>query len=471
MASATLMASVYPYVKSTRIDTERVLLRPRPYERFGGFLILLPLLPKRAPLPALPAEVWRKIMALAMEDGSGSNKDWILKESPQMETNMKLQNSSSPLWKWDLALICKDLKNVALPLLYADVKLKSLHALEKFTHLLLSSDQKWDSIRRIPYSTPGRWVQFLDVSDLEINSRSEFCQADGLLTTLFPLLPFLSRLELSLSMQLSRRAMLSLGLRDGAQNLRCLNGIKYDATTVLSGEDPLTELVACCTGLEELEVVGVGVDDIDMSRSSPEPMDKAPPLFHLSHLHTLTILATPMSPLLLRLINSPLPALQTVIITPYGDLQPPQSGISEFLAAHGESIRTLVLHTPKTWPIARYPPPRSLLYILPNLNQLSLETSGLALDAPPSSQSQKHPLTSIWISRPTSGLREELLRIISSLPNLREVRARDVRWTKRTMSASAREAGFQGEMWAWRRLLAAYKVKMLDADGLEDAEC
>ncbi|KAL5476477.1 hypothetical protein ACEPAI_3334 [Sanghuangporus weigelae] len=105
MASATLTASVYPYVKSTRIDTERVLLRPRLYERFGGFLILLPLLPKRVPLPALPAEVWRKTMALAMEDGSGNNKDWVLKESPQMETNMKLQNSSSPLWKWDLALI------------------------------------------------------------------------------------------------------------------------------------------------------------------------------------------------------------------------------------------------------------------------------------------------------------------------------------------------------------------------------
>ena len=62
------------------------------------------------------------------------------------------------------------------------------------------------------------------------------------------------------------------------------------------------------------------------------------------------------------------------------------------------------------------------------------------------------------------------MRIISSVPNLREVRARDVRWAKRTMSASTREAGFQGEMWAWRRLLTPYKVKMLDADGLEDAE-
>ncbi|EJC98596.1 uncharacterized protein FOMMEDRAFT_113748 [Fomitiporia mediterranea MF3/22] len=444
MATSTLSTFTKAYTQPTFIDTDRVLLRPRRYERVAGFLVLVPLLPKRPPLPALPAEIWRRILTLSGKEPTCA--------------------------KWDLALICKDLKNVALPLLYSECKIRTIRTLEKFTHHLHSSDQKWDSIRRIPYSTPGRWVQSLDLSELDVMSRSEFCRVDELLTTLFSLLPFLSRLELSLSMQLSRRAMASLGLRDGAQNLRVLTGIKYDATTVLSGEDPLTELVAHCTSLEELEVVGVGMDDLDTARSSAELSDRPCPPLHLPRLHTLTILATPTSPLLIRLTHSPLPALQSVVVTPYGDLQRPQSCISEFLIAHGQSIRTLVLHTPKSWPIVRFPPPRTLLHLLPNLRQLSLESSSLVLDSP-SPKSSEHPLSSIWISRPTAGLREELIRVLPYIPRLREVRARDVRWAKRGMSARAREAGFQGEMYAWRHLLAPRGVKMLDADGHDEAGC
>ena len=310
------------------------------------------------------------------------------------------------------------------------------------------------------------------MTDLEVTTISETRTVDDLLSMLFPLLPFLTRLELSLSMQLSRRAMGSLGLRDGAQNLKCLRGVKYDPSTILSGEDPLTELVACCSGIEELEVVGIGVEDLETLNSfqfGKDDIHATSASLCLPQLHTLTILATPTSPLLMRLTNSSLPSLRTVVITPYGDIPAPQSIIPNFLAAHGQVIRTLVLHTPKSWPIIRYPPPRGLLCLMPKLSALSLENTGFAFDDPREGNGKTpHSLRSIWISRPTSGVREELLQMLPSVPRLKEVRVRDVRWAKPGLSARAREAGFQGEMLAWKRLLAQRNVRLFDADGVED---
>lgn len=367
--------------------------------------------------------------------------------------------------------------------------------LKKFTALMHDSDQKWDSLRRIPYSTPGRWVQSLKLSELEISSQADGYTVDALFSTLFPLLPFLMHLELSLSLQLSRRAFMSLAMRDGAQNLRVLTGIRYDASTIISGEDPLTELVSCCGGLEELEIVGTGPDNINTlidaeatstlsALNSSPPRPPAAPL-HLPHLHTLTLLATPKSPLLLRLTHSTLPSLQSVTITPYGDLLPTHTLVTDFLATHGATITQLVLHTPKSWPTVRFPPPASLLSLLPNLTALSLETLSFGFNIPETASESRpcavtrctekgrddcgHPLSVVWISRPQPSARAELLRAVARLPHLREVRARDVRWAHRGMSARALEAGFQGEMYAWRRLLAPYGVKMLDSDGLESA--
>lgn len=462
------------------VTTERghtpILLQPRRYARFAGLIVLVPLLPQHAPLKPLPAEVWRRILMLAMsmdEEDCLDNQGIV--SSPSHSASEFINTSGKgkhvQRWsKWDLALVCKELKDVALPLLYSKCTIRSILSLSKFTALLYSSDQKWDSIRRIPYSTPGRWVLSLSMTDLEVTTLSETRTVDDLLSTLFPLLPFLSRLELSLSMQLSRRAMSTLGLRDGAQNLRCLRGVKYDPSTILSGEDPLSELIACCSGLEELEVVGIGVEDFDTTsdQSGVDIQAVYSPLY-LPHLHTLTILATPSSPLLHRLIYSSLPSLRTVVITPYGDIPAPLSVVPKFLAAHGQIIRTLVLHTPKSWPIIRYPPPRDLLCLMPKLSALSLESTAFAFDDPRGSVTNvPHSLRSIWISRPTIGVREELLRMLPSVPRLKEVRVRDVRWAKPGLSARAREAGFQGEMLAWKRLLGQRGIRLLDADGSED---
>lgn len=296
-------------------------------------------------------------------------------------------------------------------------------------------------------------------------------------------------------MQLSRRAMHILGTRDGAHRLRSLKGVKYDSYAAAPQEpsghrprtpitnDPLTELIRNCHSLEELEVVGLGLDDLDVMIAEDNTMARnellnslSPSPLHLPKLHTLTLLSTPASDLFLRLINAHLPSLRNLIITPYGEIMTPLSLITPFLAVHGSNLRTLVLFTPKSWPTVIYPPPHDLLLLLPNLTALSLEKVRLSLNPPapprmtPKGESVPgtgHPLTSLWIALPTVDLREAIAHLLPSLPNLQEVRARESRWAKKGMSARALEAGYQGEMRSWRRTLAQFKVKMLDADGRE----
>lgn len=296
-------------------------------------------------------------------------------------------------------------------------------------------------------------------------------------------------------MQLSRRAMCSLGTREGAHHLRSLKSIKYDyvmtiLTPTLWGlKDPMTSLIACLPGLEELEIVGPGLDDLELaiaatSQNQAEFADMTftashQTMLHLSRLHTLTLLSMPSSDLLLHLIHASLPSLRNVIITPYGSLAPPISHVTRFLKAHGPSIRTLVLHTPPAWPTATYPPPPGLLEMMPNLKALSLELppqpTGNALSygnpstwwTTPPTPILSHPLRSLWIPRPTPTFRAALIseQLLPPYTCLEEVRVRDVRWARRGMNAQAQEAGVQGEMNVWARMLKTRGVVMVDADG------
>jgi hypothetical protein len=58
-------------------------------------------------------------------------------------------------------------------------------------------------------------------------------------------------------------------------------------------------------------------------------------------------------------------------------------------------------------------------------------------------------------------------RIISQLPSLKVVRARDVRWLRKGTTSRALEAGVQGDMWEWSRRLARSKISFVDADWKE----
>ncbi len=155
------------------------------------------------------------------------------------------------------------LQEAVLPLAYANVCVSKASSLESFCTRLHAADQKWDSIRRIPYSAPGRWVQVLDISNITFISRLQALQIDSLLTSLFPLVPFLAHFTLNPSFLLSKRAVKSLARREGASHILTLRGIGYvpsiSATAGIEG-DPLVELMRRCINLEELEVIDQGPD-------------------------------------------------------------------------------------------------------------------------------------------------------------------------------------------------------------------
>lgn len=59
-------------------SSETIFLQPRPYAQRPGKLLLLPLLPFRKPLKALPAEVWGDIFAFAVACGGREVTTWAL---------------------------------------------------------------------------------------------------------------------------------------------------------------------------------------------------------------------------------------------------------------------------------------------------------------------------------------------------------------------------------------------------------
>ena len=144
-------------------------------------------------------------------------------------------------------------------MLYENCQVSSLKAFRDFYRRLHSSDQKWDSLRRIQFSTPGRWVRSLDLRKLKANNRSDIYAVDDILTNLFPILPFLEKIQLNPSIPMSKRSMGSLSSSEATRYLKSLRGVKYDATFLEPqgqhlDQDPLTQTVASCHKLEELEV-------------------------------------------------------------------------------------------------------------------------------------------------------------------------------------------------------------------------
>ncbi|KAG9094755.1 hypothetical protein FRC06_010511 [Ceratobasidium sp. 370] len=150
---------------------ERLLLRPN----HRALLLLCPLLP---PSPThnvkakkLPAEAWQRVLGFAMQT----------------------EDESKGMSKVRFLLVCKSFQNLATPLLYNSVRIYTLRALELFARTLITSDAKWDSIRRIPHSTPGRWVQRLSLAQLAPCSPLAL---DSILVRVIPVMPFLTTLEM-----------------------------------------------------------------------------------------------------------------------------------------------------------------------------------------------------------------------------------------------------------------------------------
>ncbi|KZT30949.1 hypothetical protein NEOLEDRAFT_1126633 [Neolentinus lepideus HHB14362 ss-1] len=362
--------------------------------------------------------------------------------------------------------------NIALPIFYSRVRLNSIRALEKFTNHLHSSDEKWDSLRRIPYSTPGRWVQRLDISPIKCTTRCEECHIDALLTQLFPLVPCLKELYFSPHVQATGRVLDSLASGDASEHLMVLKGVKgivSPGSALAACRDPLVRVLRACRNMRELEIVGPGFDlsDPDLWEAG-EPLPDAifTPL-DLPHLKALTILSTHSSPLLFALLHSPLPSLTSLTITPYHDISYPASLVSELIQVHGKNLRSLSLYTPKSWPTILHTSPSNLLQTAPNLKHLSLENPVPSLLPPSIIAGGSHPLQIVSVPRPSAQFLNSLESILSTLPSLVAVRARDVHWLRKGISSRAQEAGVQGLMREWKRRLARRGIKILDADWKE----
>jgi len=48
-------------------------------------------------------------------------------------------------------------QDLAIPVIYSNIQLSRVTAVGKLSSHLHAADTKWDDIRRISYSTPGRW--------------------------------------------------------------------------------------------------------------------------------------------------------------------------------------------------------------------------------------------------------------------------------------------------------------------------
>ncbi|KAF9446113.1 hypothetical protein P691DRAFT_709154, partial [Macrolepiota fuliginosa MF-IS2] len=430
--------------------TSEIFLQPRPYAQRPGRLLLLPLLPFHKPLNALPVEIWSEILAFAVAEGG----------------------REVTTWAFSFLSICKALKDVTLPVLYSQIEFTSLEGLGKFYQCLHTADQKWDSIRRIPYSAPGRWVQELDLSNLAFEGANQALHIDSLLTQLFPLTPFLQQLSMNPSFPVSRRVLRSLAEREGAANLRSLQGLSYfRPPSTIPDEDLFVQLIRQCPNIEDLELIGQGVDSAELesifeefiptelgSNAFLRDLDAFAPL-DLPKLRNLTLLSMHHSPLMLALLYSPLPALQKLTLTPYDDIPYPASLASEFLTTHGQNLRSLLLFTPKSWPTRLHPSPTNLLQSCPNLRHLSLEKP-----LPKLTLHEKHPLQVLTIPRPDAEFWPLLDKLFPRLPYVYVVRARDVKKLKKGLSSGAQEAGVQGEVKEWRRRLLRRGIRVLDAD-------
>ncbi|KAF9469673.1 hypothetical protein BDZ94DRAFT_1151715 [Collybia nuda] len=424
--------------------SQSILLRPRPYAQFSGTLLLLPLLPHRKPVKPLPSEIWTAIFAYALQhDG----------EEPSL---------AAPLLR-----VCKAFKEVALPLVYSHIRIRQTTTLEKFQKRLHSADQKWDSIRRIPYSTPGRWVQTLDLSNMTFVGQAQALQVDSLLTRIFPLVPFLTHFSMNPSFLLSRRAMSSLAEREGTTHICTLEGLSYVSPRFSApGDDPLVKLLRSCINLEELEVIGQDPDpaelDFTFQDAEAAPPESFAPL-DLSKLNTISLLSMYTSPLMTVLLYSPLPNLRKLTLTPYNDIPFPASLVSQLINVCGKTLRSLLLYTPKSWPTRLHPSPTTLLDTCPRLRHLSLEAP-----LPHIICTGTHPLQILSIPRPNAEFWGIFERILPQLPELYVLRTRDVRWLRKGMNSRAQEAGVQGEMREWRKRLARRGIRLLDADWNEN---
>lgn len=321
-------------------------------------------------------------------------------------------------------------------------------------HLTYHSYSDLSSLRRIQHSTPGRWVESLDLTLFSHLTQSEYLKFDKLICQLFSVVPFMSHLALHTTVPLSRRAMQALSDAECIFYLKRLRGVLIPSNESFLQCESLTSLLRSCINIQHLELLGSGLDT-DADFPDPDAI-YSPPNFCLPHLSSMSILHIPFSPVLHVLSRAELPELRALTISIYADL--PESNASAFLEAHASKLTTLTLSSAQTWPPTAPSIPADILKLCPQLRYLSLPTIPPTLTAP-ETPSQVAILS---IPRPS----REFLNLVERLfVNLREVRIREVRYLRRSMGIGAAAAGNSADMLEWNRRLARRRVIVFDALG------
>jgi hypothetical protein len=319
---------------------------------------------------------------------------------------------------------------------------------------------------------------------------------------IFRLTPFLTHLLSDPKIVISGRVMRALG-ENHTLTLRVIKGFApsedcmyMPSSPWLVTRDPLIFLVrGCAATLEVLELVGPGAtQDEDTVSALIDQCELVFPSIHLPRLHTLALTGLPCSPLFYSLLHSPISSLIRLTFTVYPSRhsRDTQSPSAAFLAAHGQSIESLILGTPPDWPPPDYvgtftvPPhgsktyfDHSILHLLPKLARLHLSFPLPPLLLIPNYAT---PLRTLLFPRPIPELLPFVLemaqiggerkhgesRSAGDQAGLRKVMWTKARWLRSDVGATsrvARVAGDQSEMIRWRRALAKSNVQLIDVDG------
>lgn len=392
--------------------------------------------------------------------------------------------------------------------LYSAPYLPTVDRLCSFANAVLKGDSRWDSLKRIPYSTPGRYVQVLDLSHLDehqstprdvepprsgLDLAGNGLRLNGCLVTLFPLLPHLEVLILPASIPVAPSTLRALRSAPCRSRIKVIHGLvltqavepsPFSQTASPSDLDSMLVFLKAFPNLRDVAIKGYG--DIDPGLSIGH--NPQPPL-DLQHLESLTLHGIKSGLFIGALCQQPesLPSLRKLDLTSYANQ--PDDLTLDLLRVHGPKLRSLTLRAPTDWPPLRIPPPSETLFFCPRLQVLRyldsntlppIETfEDLALPFTASQHSSlRHLSISKWSTAPafrdgphppSTGQFERLIEtLIRNLPpNLEDVTVEGFTWLRKPLGKAGMSAGVNGVCRRLSGALAVRGVRMLDKDGTE----
>ncbi|WWC93710.1 hypothetical protein V866_000546 [Kwoniella sp. B9012] len=432
------------------------------------------------PLPTLPFEIIRRIIfhrlsisssyPSELEDGYIPSWDsWNgikgkISAEKKLEERRDVTRSARGLMG-----VCKAWKPLVMKYLYSSPYLTT--NLPSLAQCILYGDSKWSDINLHTFSIPGRYITLLDLSTIPSTVHPTEIRKSVL--AIFPLIPNLVHLKLPsgpLPFPLEE-----VGYAPFVRNLKCLEGIHVDYA------DGLVDLLRKITNLEVLNVIG-------STTSHPsDEIESRTRILNLPKLHTLKLEEINSGHLLDCLIQSELPNLKRLVITPSSS-----GAISAFQEIHGSKIRSLTYLQSKysIWSTVEdglipcekilelYPNLQHLSFLIPDYDQLELIIESLR-------HSPNHPLRVITIYKwqaPSSVSNsdgqpaledrrgKDTLTFLNGLADspprgLKRVNLDGFKWVKLELGKIALDAGKSGQMRKIAEILDKVGIELGDMDG------